>query len=872
VNTLFNEDDVTRFYHYLGHHPDEWTEIRAIEWTPDKKGQIERTWVNNEKDFTDFCRKWNQKRHLYAGVNPRNAQGGTTQDVSRVTGIPFDIDSQREKGYEKDAATDQEVTEAYKQLEQMLKLIKEKGYDEPYIDFSGNGFRVIQKVDMPITDHKKAEEKLKAYFMEYKIHIPTLDSIYDIPRIIKVPGTWSIKGENTEARPHRIAKIRNIGSSEPDQKLKQHIYSLQTQEPEPEETPEQQTDITEETLKKLTQAQKNKDIQDLYNGDWEKYGEGKPKWSRSEAESSLIYRLFFYGLTKTEAAHVMRGCKIGKWQESGESYRKNTIDKAYKAYLDNPYRFFDQKDFIPKRLAEEILETNKFMATSENSELWTYHPEQGIWKPDGTQKLQETTLNKLKNMWKSYHTNETEKYIRYSNYVDITEIGGPKNLIVLKNGVLNLDTHKLEPFNHKIKAITAINADYNPDTDCPLIKKFISEVVNPIDIQKIFQIIGYCLYKSYPLANIFIFTGTGRNGKSVLIKLISTFLGKDNISSVDIQNLTDESFRSPELYGKLANINGDLPSKPIKDTGLIKKCTGQDPLTVAKKHKDPFQFYNHAKLLFAANDIPKTYDNSDAMHRRLDVIDFPNKFDTNDPKTDPELIYKLITPEELSGLLNESLRELKILLETGSFHNEKEIDVRRLDYIRRTDPVQYFGIKYLKQNMDPEHHIERQTLYNYYVEMCRALEVVPTNSSWFSRNIRRYVTFLDEGWVGKETVWRGASVDLEALHVLTSKEYSSTKPTKTISSLLMVSMEEEKETIAPTVEKKKNNGLGDPGGHVSMQTKREECLRCVRSGLDTVEKIAEKMGISREGVDGLLKVLARDNMIYCLRPGVWGVV
>jgi len=260
------------------------------------------------------------------------------------------------------------------------------------------------------------------------------------------------------------------------------------------------------------------------------------------------------------------------------------------------------------------------------------------------------------------------------------------------------------------------------------------------------------------------------------------------------------------------------------------------------------------------------------MHRRLDVIDFPNKFDTDNPKTDPELIYKLITPEELSGLLNESLKELKILLKTGAFHNEKDIDTRRLDYIRRTDAVQYFGMQYLKQNMDPEHHIERQTLYNYYVEMCRAIETVPTNSSWFSRNIRRYVTFLDEGWVGKETVWRGASVDLEALHELTMKEYSSTKTTKTILTLLKNRGKEEKNTITPTEIKKKNNGLGELGGHVSMQTKREECLKYVRSGFDTVEKISEKMGISREGVEGLLKVLIRDGLVYCLRPGVWGVV
>ena len=912
---MFIEDDVTRFYHYLGHHPDEWTEIRAIEWTPDAKGQIERTWVNNEKDFIDFCRKWNQKRHLYAGVNPRNKQAGTTQDVSRVTGIPFDIDSQREKGYEKDAATDQEVTEAYKQLEQMLKLIKEKGYDEPYIDFSGNGFRVIQKVDMPINDHKKADEKLKAYFMEYKIHISTLDSIYDIPRIIKVPGTWSIKGQNTEERPHRLAKIRNIGTTEPDQKLKQHIYEIKIHDQTNPDEIEETTDITEETLRKLAQAQKNKDIMDLYNGDWEKYGEGKSKWSRSEAEASLVYRLFFYGLSPHEVSHVMQSCKIGKWQESNESYKQITINKAYKAYLENPYRFFEGIKFVASKLSEDIQQDTLFIATDEKSDLRNYNPKIGIWEPCGKEKLQTITINKLKNLWQSYHTSETEKHIRYSNYVDIEKLGGPINRVIVKNGVYNLETKQLEPFNPELYAITALPIIYNIDATCPKIMKFLEEVVDQENIQKILEIIGYCLYKGYPLARIFILTGTGRNGKSVLISLITNFLGSTNTSSVDIQNLTDDSFRSAELFGKLANINGDLPPKPIKDTGLIKKCTGQDPLTVAKKYQQPFQFYNYAKLIFAANQVPRSYDNSDAMHRRLDIIEFPNKFDPDDPKTDPNLIEKLVTEQELSGLLNKALEALDTLLERGKFTNEGTIDERRVDYIKRSDPAHYFGITYMVQNTSPENYITKSQLYDNYVFMCRALDVIPTSPNWFSQNIKRYVTYLDEGWVDKDRVWRGASVDLDNLNKLSSNivgntvgdivgggrkkkkgsqrelifgeddddivgdsgklpiKTNDTNATNAIS--LIVNISEKEEKIDNTTSRKQiiENTVGIVGEkRVNMASKRGECLNCVRSGLDTVEKIAEKMGISREGVEGLLKVLKRDKLIYNLRPGVWGVV
>jgi len=573
---------------------------------------------------------------------------------------------------------------------------------------------------------------------------------------------------------------------------------------------------------------------------------------------------------------------------------------------DNPLRFFVEKDFIPQRLSEDIQQEIMFIATNDKSELRYYEEEEGIWKPNGIEKLQEITINKLKGFWRSHHTSETEKHIRYSNYVPIEDIGGPLNRIVLKNGVYNTETHKLEPFNPNLYAITALPVEYKPDADCPKIKQFLSEVVEAENIDKIFEIIGYSLYKSYPIARIFIFTGTGRNGKSVLINLITRFLGPENISSVDIQNLTDDSFRSAELYGKLANINGDLPPKPIKDTGLIKKATGQDPLTVAKKYQQPFQFYNYAKLIFSANQVPRTYDNSDAMHRRLDVIEFPNKFDPDDPKTDPNLIEKISTPEELSGLFNEAMKGLERILTLGKFTNEGSIEARKLDYIKRSDPVQYFGLTYLKQNTDPESYITKSQLYDNYVFMCRALGETPTSANWFSQGIKRHIPYLDEGWVDKDKVWRGASIKFDELEQLVTNDIvgntvgdivgKSKENKKTPQKTLDLDLDEKNivgekglvykptnatnatndkycivENYGDKISKGIENSLQDnivgivgeeKTRPATIKSKRGHVIECIRHGLLKVSDIAGEMEISEEGVKGLLRMLKRDQVVW----------
>jgi len=169
----------------------------------------------------------------------------------------------------------------------------------------------------------------------------------------------------------------------------------------------------------------------------------------------------------------------------------------------------------------------------------------------------------------------------------------------------------------------------------------------------LFEIIGYALYPRYDLHKAVMLVGSGANGKSTYLRLIKDILGARNVSNIPLQELTnpDKNRFSPSmLYHKLANIFGDLPREALRDTSLFKVLVGEDRLCSDRKYKSPICFYNYAKLIFSANELPQVYDMSFAFWRRWLVIEFPNQF-----PIDPEFYERTFTEEEIEGVILVSL-------------------------------------------------------------------------------------------------------------------------------------------------------------------------------------------------------------------------
>jgi putative DNA primase/helicase len=208
------------------------------------------------------------------------------------------------------------------------------------------------------------------------------------------------------------------------------------------------------------------------------------------------------------------------------------------------------------------------------------------------------------------------------------------------------------------------------------------------DVETVLDFMAYCLWRGFPFHRWLLFNGSGRNGKGVATNLITKFLGQENVSGESLDRILERPFAVAGLFGKMANIDADLSGEALKHTGTLKKLTGGDEIPAEFKFKNPFHFRNYAKLIFSANKIPKTLDESDAFYARLIIINFPNQY--LGEKANPNLIDELTTESEMSRLLTIIVKRLPRVLRSGITTPHSTIDENYIKYTESSDPIRLF--------------------------------------------------------------------------------------------------------------------------------------------------------------------------------------
>jgi P4 family phage/plasmid primase-like protien len=195
----------------------------------------------------------------------------------------------------------------------------------------------------------------------------------------------------------------------------------------------------------------------------------------------------------------------------------------------------------------------------------------------------------------------------------------------------------------------------------------------------ILTLMAYTFYRDNPFEIITVLFGYGANGKGVFAGLLTALHGAKNVSNVALSDMLDDKFALSDLEGKSVNIDTELTSVTIHKTSVLKKVTGRQRIRIQRKNERAYDTMIYAKLFFSANQVPVAYDESDAFFRRKLILGFPNRFEGN--SDDPDLLKKLTTEEELSGIFNVLMIALKRLLNQNRiFINERTIEQRRERY------------------------------------------------------------------------------------------------------------------------------------------------------------------------------------------------
>jgi P4 family phage/plasmid primase-like protien len=379
------------------------------------------------------------------------------------------------------------------------------------------------------------------------------------------------------------------------------------------------------------------------------------------------------------------------------------------------------------------IEEHHFKTISDTKKI--YHYEHGVYLDNGETILEALIESEFSDSTTNKMVADIIGKVKRRTYTD-RDLFNNKHVVNVKNGLLDLETLQLLPHTPDYLSTAQMDVLYATEAKSPKIAKFLNEVAQSGDIALIEEIIGWLLWPDYHVHKAVMLVGPGRNGKGTLLRLITAFLGKKSISNVTLQDLVSDTYAKADLYGKLANIGGDLPSKDLSDTAAFRNLTGGDDNRAQEKYRPAFNFRNKAKMIFSANVLPRSQDDTYAFYVRWILIEFLNRFVLDDGTADPNIDEKLQTPEELSGLLNIALVGLKRLKANGwkfSYTKTTE-DVERM-YKRNANPVFAFLIDECEAGSATD-YIEKSVFFDKFNAYVKLHKLRPMSTTKFGELLK----------------------------------------------------------------------------------------------------------------------------------------
>ena len=374
-------------------------------------------------------------------------------------------------------------------------------------------------------------------------------------------------------------------------------------------------------------------------------------------------------------------------------------------------------DVHPNPFAKHVLQTLELRITK-GERFFLY--EHGVWRPLPDKQLHRMLFRMIEeeqpSVWRpTWESGYMATLARLAKHV--AEFDTNKVHLNLTDGMFNTETFELEEHDPDFHSSIQTPIEYDPDAQCPRFLKFLNEIFQGDQqiIQVVQEMMGYCCTAETRAHKMFILEGIGSNGKSVLIEVIEHLCGKQNVSHVPMNELS-QPFARAELVGKLLNVSSENEFSPKGlNTQQIKTITVGDMIRVENKHERGFSYQPVCKLLFGMNTLPATLDKSHGFFRRLVIVPFRKVF--KGAEADRMLLEKLL--EELPGIFNFAMEGLK-RLRTNDFEFSSSDAIKQAvsNYKSEQNPVITFVADYVEAGM-PSDRLGKNELFERFQTWCK---------------------------------------------------------------------------------------------------------------------------------------------------------
>lgn len=186
--------------------------------------QVDSGYFNDYTKLEKIAGALNGTRQIYYTINPctpaliaraqnrlqeRAKTTTSDRDIAQRLYLPIDLDPVRPTGI---SSSEKEHNQALAKAKEIKQWLTEQGWPQPIELDSGNGAYLLYAIDLPNDTASKdlVELCLKALDMLFSDTGVKVDTtMFNAARIVRLPETKNTKGDSTEDRPHRYARIIN---------------------------------------------------------------------------------------------------------------------------------------------------------------------------------------------------------------------------------------------------------------------------------------------------------------------------------------------------------------------------------------------------------------------------------------------------------------------------------------------------------------------------------------------------------------------------------------------------------------------------------------------------------------------------------------
>lgn len=266
-------------------------------------------------------------------------------------------------------------------------------------------------------------------------------------------------------------------------------------------------------------------------------------------------------------------------------------------------------------------------------------------------------------------------------------------LFNVANGTLDLRTGTLGPHRREDMITCLSPVAYDPEADCPAFEAFLYQIMakNQGMVDFLWDSLGYALTGDCREQCFWMLWGSGNNGKGTLMDVITGVFGSYWIN-VATETLLAKENPGSQIRSDVARLDGPrLVTASEIDKGrrlsesLVKGLTGQDSITARFLYGKDFDFVPQFKLFVQTNNRPIIRDLTNAMWRRLKLVEFPMDFRAHPDKELPEKLRAEL-PGVLAGLVQGCLNWQAY----GGLAEPPEVTAATQEYRDQMDPLKEF--------------------------------------------------------------------------------------------------------------------------------------------------------------------------------------